>query len=277
MPGIWKVLAGRTMRKGTGRFGPAAVLILALVGAAPVARADGWSEVAGLQVARADATLPLARIFDSPDFRHQLVVLNEESPALVLDLKAQSVSSLAASAIAWTDGDLPVPDLGQAVEVGTFLNDDGILGFELAEESYLVRPEPPLVGVITLEKLRAAKPDYVHAAQKFVPDESAVAAIAKVRTPTVVRVFFGTWCSYCKHWLPHLMKTVESAKNPAFTIELVGMSEDQSEPADLLRAHDISLTPTFVVLQGDEELGRIEEEPLVSIEADLARILGAKP
>ena len=236
---------------------------------------DVWEEVAGLQVVHADATLPLARIFDSPDYRHQLIVTDDGG--FVLDLKSKSVSALPADAIVWNEEDLPAPDMAQADELGLFLNEEGILSFEGDDGTYVVQPEPPLVGEISADKLRAAKPDYVHAASKYQPEAAMVAAISGVKTPTTIKVFFGTWCSYCKHWLPPLMKTVEAAKNPAIQLEFVGMSEDQSEPADLLGQYDVSLTPTFVILQNGEEVGRFEEEPLVSVEADLARYLGVEP
>lgn len=237
---------------------------------------ESWEEVAGLQVLHAEENLSLARIFDSPDFLHQLVVPGAGEEAFVLDLKARSVAALPIAAITWTEDSLPVPDLAQAVDLGAFHNDEGIVSFDGDGGLYTIQPEPPLVGPISMEKFRAAKPDYVHAAAKYAPDAASVEALTKVKSPTRIVVFFGTWCSYCKKWLPHLMKTVEAAQNPALQLEFVGMSEDQSEPADLLREHDISLTPSFVVLQGGKELGRFEEEPLLSVEADLARILKVK-
>lgn len=249
------------------------LLAVGLVGTSVLAQDEYWEEVAGLQVLRSDASLPLARVFDSPDYLHQLIVTEASGPAFVLDLKAQSVSSLDPEAIAWSEEDLPAPDLAQALELGLFLNDAGILSFQGATEGYVIQPEPPLVGELSAEKLMASKPDYAHAAEKYTPDAKVIAALSKVQSPTVIKVFFGTWCSYCKHYLPQLMKTVEASHNPAFHIEFIGVSEDQSEPADLLGKYDVSLTPTFVVLQNGEELGRFEEEPLVSVEADLARIL----
>ncbi|MEZ4649201.1 MAG: thioredoxin family protein [Candidatus Eisenbacteria bacterium] len=251
-----------------------AALGLVAIGGPALAQ-DAWEEVAGLQVVHADATLPLARIFDSPDFRHQLIVT--DAGGFVLDLKSKSVSALPVDAITWDDQDLPAPDMTMAEELGLFLNEEGILSFQGDDGTYVVQPEPPLVGEISADKLRAAKPDYVHAASKYEPNKAMIAAISGVKTPTTIKVFFGTWCSYCKHWLPPLMKTVEAAKNPAIQLEFVGMSEDQSEPADLLGQYDVSLTPTFVILQNGEEVGRFEEEPLVSVEADLARYLGVEP
>ncbi len=237
---------------------------------------ESWEEVAGLQLVLNDEVDGLARVFDSPDYQHQLVVPSGEVPAFVLALKAQTVAQLPAESIAWTESDMPIPSTGDAADLGMFFNDDGILSFDADAGHYVVQPEPPLVGTIAADVLAKHKPDYVHAAGKYKPDAESVAVLKAVKNPTTIKVFFGTWCSYCKHYLPHLMKAVEASGSDKFTIEYVGVSEDQSEPADLLGKHDVSLTPTFVVLQGGKELGRFEEEPIVSVEADLAHMLKGK-
>jgi hypothetical protein len=46
---------------------------------------------------------------------------------------------------------------------------------------------------------------------------------------------------------------------------------------DLLKAYKVHITPTFVVLSGGEEIGRIERKPRVSLERDLADLLRVSP
>jgi thiol-disulfide isomerase/thioredoxin len=150
------------------------------------------------------------------------------------------------------------------------------MSFDGVADSYQVQPEPPLVGDISYEKLCSAKPDYVFASKSYAPDPKSIAALRKVATDTQIELYFGSWCSHCKHWVPRLMKVFDETGNPHLRVNVHAMSEDQSEPAESIRKHDVSKTPTFVVVQNGAELGRIEEEPLVSIEADLVRILNAK-
>lgn len=235
-----------------------------------VEEAEGWEETAGLQLVVDGEIDPGARIFDAPDFQHTLVVPTAGSSYL-LALKAQEVLAFGSEGVAWTAARLPVPDPAFAENVGMFFNDAGLLQFDTDTASYIVQPEPPLVGAMTLLKLREAKADYAILADEFAPDAGVLAKLA-ASPGAEVKVFFGTWCSYCKHWLPPFMKTMAEAGDK-FSAEYYGVSEDMSEPADELSRYDISTTPTFVVFQDGKEIGRIEEEPLESMEADLLHIL----
>jgi thioredoxin 1 len=287
-----RVSAARSGKTAGGRsvasrfaFSVPWILVLGLaVGTANELRAEngaageeppaGWEESAGLQLVVADSLDSGGRIFDAPDFQHTLVVPGGGDQAYLLTLRKQTVSLLPKKSLQWDAQDQPLPDLAAGSELGTFINDEGLIRFDTAGGSIEVRPEPPLVGLISAEKLAAAKPDYVERAKKYEPNPTAVAALKKLDQDTKILVFFGTWCSYCKHWLPTFMKTIEVVDNPRISVEYYGMSEDQSEPAGPLQTWNVGLTPTFIVVQGNRELGRIEEEPLVSIEEDLAKILG---
>jgi hypothetical protein len=236
----------------------------------------GWDEAAGLQVMKGDSLDPDARVFDSPDYQQQMLIPGGGGLAYVLALKTQTVRALSVKAVSWTSDDKPSPDLAAVADAGRFVSDGGTISFSTDAAEWRIQPEPPLLGAVTLQELRAAKPDYVHSATRYKPDPAAIAALKGVATDTRIVVFFGTWCTYCKHWLPHFLKTFEAAANPHLTAEFFGVSEDQLEPKDALRQYAVSSTPTFVVLQGTKEIGRIVENPEVSIEADLAHILGAR-
>ncbi|MCA9727903.1 MAG: thioredoxin family protein [Candidatus Eisenbacteria bacterium] len=265
------------------RFGLVGAFVAALSLSLPTSavwaagdEAEGWDETAGVQLMVGEALDPGASIFDSPDYQHTLVVPSEGDAAYLLALKTQSVTAIPRTAIAWDEEHRPLPDVSAGEELGLFINNEGVMTFDGEVESYHVQPEPPLVGDISFEKLLEAKPDYVIASKKYTPDAAAVAALSKVATETQIEVFFGSWCSHCKHWVPPLIRVVEDASNPHFHISVHAMSEDQSQPADSIRKYDVSKTPTIVVVQNGQELGRIEEEPLISMEADLVRMLKAK-
>lgn len=267
------------------RFGSAPLgwgrLLLAVLwlgaGVVPVAAEDApepWTEAAGLQVIIADQIDGSTRLFDSPDYQHTLVIPEESEAAYVLELKSQSLHQIPMDAIAWTKAGLPIPDLTRSEAIGMFMNLEGDLSFDHGDQIIHVVPEPPLVGQITEAKLRESKPDYAHAALKYAPEAAALATLRKMPPNVEVKVFFGTWCSYCKHWVPHFLRLRDELAATKWTAEYYGMSEDQSEPGDVLGKYDISKTPTFVVLRDGKEVGRIEEEPIISMEADLVRILG---
>ena len=218
---------------------------------------------------------PLARIFDSPDYQRQLLVPGSGDQAYLLGLKDQVVKVLPRAAVAWTAEEQAVPDAAQGKDGGRLAKLAGEVTFDAGGESWTVRPAPPLVGPITLEALRKAKPDYLRLADKYTPDPGAVKSIASASQAQIV-VFFGTWCLLCKKEVPRLLKTLEAAKNPALAVEFYGVTEDHLEPKDPIAKYSISTTPSFIIIRGGKEIGRITEKPDVSVEKDLALILAAK-
>jgi thiol-disulfide isomerase/thioredoxin len=258
--------------------GPAQAGVGAVTPGAPVAAvtaADGWEESLGLEAVLGDSVDALARIFDSPDYQRQLLVPGSGDQAYLLGLKDQEVMVLPRAAVAWTPEDQAVPDAARGKSAGKLAKLAGEVTFDAGGGSWTVRPAPPLVGPITLEALRKAKPDYVRLAEKYTPDAGAVKSIASAREARIV-VFFGSWCLLCKKEVPRLLKTIEAARNPSLGLEFYGVTEDHLEPKDPITKYSISTTPTFIVVRGGKELGRLTEKPDVSVEKDLALILAAK-
>ena len=254
-------------------------LLATLASSAPAqsgASAKPWEESAGLQATCADTIDASARIYDSPDYQQQMLIPGQGEDAYLLSLKPRTVQALPKTALHWNEDDALLPDLSTASDAGSFERLGEIISFTADGRNWTIQPEPPLVGSMTLEKLLAAKPDYERAAERYTPDPASVKALKGVTTDTKIVVFFGTWCTYCKHWLPRFIKTLEVVKNPKITAEFAGMSEDQTEPRALISKYNVTQTPSFIVLQGGKEIGRIEERPEESMEGDLARILTAR-
>jgi thiol-disulfide isomerase/thioredoxin len=274
--GIAFLLAGLIGFAGA-RVGPAAAAgTVAVTIGATTAESTGWDESMGLQAFREDSVDPDARLFDSPDYQQQLLVPGPGEECFLLLLKDRTVRRLPAGALAWSKGDRPSPDPTQGEAVGEFTLLSGIVEFEAGDAHWSIRPQPALVGVVTAESLRKEKPEYFHAAAKYVPDAAAVKTLRAVQGETKIIAFFGTWCLICKHYLPHLLKTMEAAANAKISVEYVGVTEDHAEPAEILKKYQVDTTPVFVVLQGGREIGRITEEPDDSVEKDLALILGGR-
>ncbi len=263
VPRTWFLFAGAVVALISGAS------VVTAAGTAPVAP---WEEAAGLEVMSADTLDAHGRIFDSPDYQQQLIVPGAGTDAFLLALKTKTVRILPQASITWTD-DEPVPDVASGADTGTFDSDNGVVSFAAKGIAWKIEPEPPLVGPVTLEKLVGEKPDYQYAADRYTPMPEAIQALKGLSADTHIVIFFGSWCTFCKHWLPRFLKTMEETGNPKITTEFYGISEDQTQPKDVIDQYRVVKTPTFVIEQGDKEIGRIEEEPSVSIEADLVKIL----
>ncbi len=234
-----------------------------------------WHEAAGLRCVVSDSIDVGARIFESPDYQQTLVVPTGGENVFILALRARTYRVVPRESVSWLE-DGPAPDLSAGADGGGFMESGGTMTFLDEDHTLAIEPEPPLVGALDLAKLQDSKPDYVYAAERYEPDAKSVASLRAVDRETRIEVFFGAWCSHCKVWVPRLLATLDAAANPHLTPTFYAMDEDLAEPAEPIRRASISDTPTIVVYQGGAELGRIEEEPVTSIESDLAMILAAR-
>jgi hypothetical protein len=89
-----------------------------------------------------------------------------------------------------------------------------------------------------------------------------------------ITVVLGTWCSDSQREVPRLYKILDYLRFPEDNLKLIcidrSKNAERTEVADL----NIQLVPTVIFYQGDIETGRIIESPEVSLESDIARIMG---
>ena len=220
---------------------------------------------------RVDAA-PVAEVFDSRDYQCMLVLQRAWPDAYVLDLATGEVFVHPVTEVITAEGRLQAPAAG--TPAGSFIADpEGNIHFGTIDQEIVVEPLPPLVGALDRSELDRRQPVYSRRAAAYQPDAAAVSALRAVGEPIEIIAFFGTWCQTCKQSLPALLSALDRANNPNFHLHLVGTDENMTEPADWIMEWALDYTPTYVVLQGDTELGRIEEEAVVSMEADLLEII----
>ena len=73
--------------------------------------------------------------------------------------------------------------------------------------------------------------------------------------------------------LPRLLWTLSAAGWPLERLHLIGADWDKRDPEGLAEAWRIERVPTWVVVRGEAELGRIVERAEGPVEAQLARIM----
>jgi len=89
-------------------------------------------------------------------------------------------------------------------------------------------------------------------------------------------VFLGSWCGDTKRELPRFLKIIEYLSFSEGNIRLTGLDRKKQAPVYTENIWNIEFVPTFIVLKNGIEIGRITEQPLVSLEADLKQIVGLK-
>ena len=85
--------------------------------------------------------------------------------------------------------------------------------------------------------------------------------------------FGGTWCGDTKRELPKFFKIMALAKIPAENIELYGVDRSKESGDGIREKYNIVSVPTFILISGGKEIGRIVEYPKNSLELDMVDLL----
>lgn len=92
-----------------------------------------------------------------------------------------------------------------------------------------------------------------------------------------IEIFLGTWCGDSRREVPAMLKILETAGCDTNTIKLIFVHNADSvykqSPQHEERGKFIHHVPTFIVYEGNKELNRIVETPIVSLEKDLLAVL----
>jgi len=131
------------------------------------------------------------------------------------------------------------------------------------------------VGAFTADEVLEHSDEYADAVFMYIPDAEALAIFKAVAQPVTIKVFYRTDCIDSIHHVPPFIKTVQLAGNEKINVEYIGVNMGKDEPSDLLAGWNIQRVPTFIVLRGGEEVGRVIETPEIKIEVDLAKFLKA--
>ena len=213
-------------------------------------------------------------VFTSADYQKLLFAPDTGANAFILDLQQREVASIPRSSVQVGEGGgASVLASANPVPLGPFLVKEADIRFQNGSVRIHVGPKPDLVGEVSLDEILARKPGLRSMAEKYRPDPKAIEEIRTLSKPVDILVFFGTWCPVCAQRLPLFLKTVEEASNPMIHVRFIATDADYKQPADLLRAYGVHITPVFIVLRDGMEIGRIDRKPRTSLERDLADIL----
>ncbi len=87
-----------------------------------------------------------------------------------------------------------------------------------------------------------------------------------------VLVFLGTWCPDSREHVPKFMKIMDMAGVNRKHIKFIGLDRDKTLKG-FTDKYDIKRVPTFIFFKDGKEIGRIVENPQVSLTQHIAKIL----
>jgi thioredoxin 1 len=133
-------------------------------------------------------------------------------------------------------------------------------------------PSGDLLGWVSAQQLLQVDQTFAENYQNYQPSENELAAVKMLKGKSLT-VLFGAWCHDSQREVPRLLKVLDMAQSQLHELKLVAVNHNKQEPSGLARSLELRYTPTFVLFDGDTELGRIIEKPLVSLTEDLSNLL----
>ena len=149
---------------------------------------------------------------------------------------------------------------------------------KVATEAPLEEEAPILIGEFKRDTLesRAYNKWFIQSYKDHTLDTESLPALKKGLTDVRVTVFMGTWCEDSQREVPAFFKMLDEIDYDSDLIHIVTVSEDKTEPAELVSHKEITNVPTFIFTKDGKELGRVVEYPLESLEKDMVKILSGQ-
>ena len=162
-------------------------------------------------------------------------------------------------------------------------NDNGDLNFERRSPGAWYG-DANLIGEVNRDGFTRAPYSkwFVSEYDSYRPNKNIVSYLAKDRGKELddlqVTVFMGTWCSDSKMQVPRLYKFLDQAgfDESQLSVHAVDIKPEafRRTPNGLAeQGMNIYRVPTIIVHRNDEELGRIVEAPLTTLELDFMNII----
>jgi thioredoxin 1 len=148
-----------------------------------------------------------------------------------------------------------------------------LLSFILGCQTNTVAETPEdLVGDVTTQQLLTSYPGFLAEYQFYQPSPAEIIAAQQLEGKSIT-VLFGAWCHDSEREVPRLLKLLDAAKLSQFNLQLLAVNHNKQEPSGTYRRLDLRYTPTIILFDGENELGRIIERPITSLGEDLAGLL----
>jgi len=117
------------------------------------------------------------------------------------------------------------------------------------------------------------KPNY----DSYVVDSFTCNFIRPLLADKTITIFMGTWCGDSRRETPRVLKMLDCCNFPTNNLKLVmvgnGDSLYKKSPQHEEAGKNIVRVPTIIIEQKGNEIGRIIEFPITSLEKDLLSIL----
>lgn len=134
-------------------------------------------------------------------------------------------------------------------------------------------PAPIIMGETDPRVILDISPEWRREFDDYHPAAEDVAMLRLAPKGSLLKVYFGSWCSDSRVGVPHLLTALHAAGARHLKVRYYAVDRNKKEPADLLAGVGLEWVPTFVLTVQGREIGRIVETPRTTVEHDLALLV----
>ena len=130
-----------------------------------------------------------------------------------------------------------------------------------------------LLGEINFDQLK----EYTkHWSSSYNPNTDILKKIKPLIKKKDVVLIMGTWCEDSEREIPGFVKILESINYDITKMRIIAVDENKITPNFIEKDYDLINIPTIIFYKNKNEINRIVEFPIKSIEEDILDILTGK-
>ena len=114
---------------------------------------------------------------------------------------------------------------------------------------------------------------YINEYTGYEPDEFIIKQIQELIDSIYIQIFMGTWCSDSRREVPRFIKILDLSEFDQNKIQIIYLNREKDSPGHEEKEKNIDFVPTFIINKNNNEIGRIVEFPIITLESDLFNIL----
>jgi thiol-disulfide isomerase/thioredoxin len=232
----------------------------------------------GTYVLTVDGKPADAEIFESNVPAVLVIAPSLPTPLLLRPGKATVETVPLAKVSRQADGSVGLLADSELAPLGKFKPVGASVAFAYGGKRVSLDPKPPLLGLHTAAELLAHDPAYARNAAEYRPGPTSIAALRAASKPVRVRVFFGSWCGFCKLRAPRLLAVEQTLAGSNVSFEYFGLPSPPAGWKDPEAARlKIGSVPTAVVFVDGKAVGRLVGDDWNAPEVTLARLAAGPP
>ena len=130
-----------------------------------------------------------------------------------------------------------------------------------------------LLGEINIDQLK----EYTkHWSSNYNPNSDILAKIKPLIKKRGIVLIMGTWCEDSEREIPGFIKILESINYDIKKMRIIAVDENKITPNFIEKDYELINIPTIIFYDNKNEINRIVEFPIKSIEEDILDILTGK-